>query len=87
MPALSFKDVLFAPDFYGQVTRTGDRGNEVLEAYYQRIAGTREKQGYLRWDTSTLKLFDQALDHGFSDENILTIVDALWLKPIPRGAR
>lgn len=86
-PALSFKDLLFAPDFYGQVTKTGDRGNEVLEAYYQRIAGTGDKQGYLRWDTSTLKLFDVALDHGFTDENILTIVDALRLKPIPRGGR
>jgi hypothetical protein len=86
-PALSFKDLLFAPDFYGSISRTGDRGNEVLEAYYQRIAGTRDKQGYLRWDTSTLKLFDVALDHGFTDENILTIVDALRLKPVPRGGR
>lgn len=82
-PVRSFKDMLFKPDYYGDSPKSGDASTELLEAYYKRIAGTTRDQGTLKFDSSTLKLFDQSMDHGFSDEQILAIHDALRLKPVP----
>lgn len=82
-PAASFKDLLFKPDFYGEIPKAGDIGSEVIEAYYQRISGSKNSPGKLKFDQSTLKLFDQVLDNGFSDEQILAILDALKLRPVP----
>jgi hypothetical protein len=87
-PARSFKDLLFKPHFYGNYSpKAGDAGTEVLEAYYKRISGNAADQGRLKYDQHTVKLFDSALDHGFTDAQILRIVDALKLKPVPIGTR
>ena len=82
--ARSFKDLLFKPDFYGDYNpKAGDAGSEVLEAYYRRISGNPADQGRLKYDQHTLKLFDMALDNGFTDEQILAITAALGLRPVP----
>jgi hypothetical protein len=81
-PARSFKDLLFKPDFYGDIPKAGDVGSEVLEAYYGAISGAGD-QGHMKFDQHTLKLFDVAMDHGFTDEQLLKIADALRLKPVP----
>ena len=87
-PARSFKDLLFKPHFYGDYNpKAGGAGTEVLEAYYKRISGNAADQGRLKYDQHTLKLFDSALDHGFNDDQVLRIVDALKLKPVPIGTR
>lgn len=86
-PARSFRDVLFAPDFYGDIAKAGDLGSEVVEAYYQRISGTTSNPGKLRFDAVTLKMFDVSLDHGFTTEQIMAIVDALKLRPVPLADR
>ena len=83
-PARSFKDLLFKPDFYGDYNaKAGDVGSEVTEAYYRRISGNPADQGKLKHDQHTLKLFDTALDNGFTDDQILAIAAALALKPVP----
>lgn len=81
--ARSFKDLLFKPDFYGDIPKAGDVGSEVLEAYYRAISGNPADQGHLKFDQSTLKLVDQALDNGFSDEQVLAIASALTLHAVP----
>lgn len=86
-PARSFRDLLFAPDFYGEIPRTGDSVHEIVEGYYMRIAGTTESPGRLRFDQSTIQLFDKVMDRGFTDEQILTVNRALKLKPVPRGGQ
>jgi hypothetical protein len=86
-PARSFKDLLFKPHFYGEIPKAGDTGSEVIEAYYKRISGKTSDQGHLRFDETTLKLYDLDMDTGFTDEQIFAIVDALKLKPTPIGAR
>ncbi len=80
LPATSFKDLLFRPDFYGDLRPSGDVGSEVVEAYYQRLAGERRTR--LAFDDVTLKLFDEVLDNGFSDEQIMAILRALRLRPV-----
>jgi hypothetical protein len=84
-PVRSFRDLLFQPHVYGDLPRAGDTGTEVLEGYYARIASTTENQGRLKYDQHTLKLFDQALDHGLTDEQILAIAAALGLRPVPKA--
>ena len=79
--ARSFKDLLFHPDIYGHLGKACGTSTEVLEAYYRRIAG--EDRGRLAFDENTLKLFDEVMDSGLSDEQILAIADALKLKPVP----
>jgi hypothetical protein len=82
-PARSFGDLLAKPHVYGDYNpRAGDTGTEVLEAYYGRISGESGDQGRLRYDDQTVKLFDKVMDHGFSDEQILQISDALRLRPV-----
>ena len=81
-PVRSFRDFLFKPDFYGDIAKTGSLGSEIVERYYQRIAGVSESPGKLKFDTQTLRLFDRALDHGFTPEQIFGIADALHLKPV-----
>jgi hypothetical protein len=83
----SFKELLFSPDFYGEIRSTGDVGNEVLETYYQRMSGNNEKQGRMNFDQGTLKLFDIAMDHGFTDEQLMAITDALKLRPVAREGK
>ena len=87
-PARSFRDLLFKPDVYGDIPRAGDTGSEIVESYYQRIAGTTAEQGRLKLDNNTIKLFDKVMDNGITDEQILAIADALNLKPValPRPA-
>lgn len=80
-PITSFKDFVFHPRFYGDLRKAGDTGTEVLEAYFQRIAG--EQRQSLLFDAQTLKLFDAAMDNGFSDDQILAIIRALKLRPVP----
>ena len=80
-PARSFKDLLFKPDFYGEAPKAGDTGTEVLEAYYRTMTGGSGDPGRLKFDANTLKLYDKALDQGFSPEQIIAIHDALRLKP------
>lgn len=83
-PARSFAALLARPHVYGDyIPKAGDAGTEVLEAYYARISGDAGDHGRLRYDEQTVKLFDKALDHGFTDEQILQIADALWLRPAP----
>jgi hypothetical protein len=83
-PARSFAALLAKPHVYGDYNpKAGDAGTEVLEAYYARISGDAGDQGRLRYDEQTVKLFDKALDHGFTDEQILQIADALRLQPAP----
>lgn len=86
-PARSFRDLLFAPDFYGEIPRTGDSGHEIVASYYQRMAGTSENPGPLRFNQSTIEMYDKVMDRGFTDEQILTINRALKLKPVPRGGQ
>lgn len=82
-PARSFKDLLFKPDYYGDYNpKAGDAGTEVIEQYYRRISGNTGDAGRLKYDQHTLKLYDQALDNGFTDEQIWRIADALKLKPV-----
>lgn len=80
-PARSFKDLLFQPDVYGDLRRAGGMGTEVLEAYYRGMSGA--DLGRLAFDDNTLKRFDEVMDNGFTDEQILAIADALKLKPVP----
>jgi hypothetical protein len=83
-PVRSFKDLLFKPDFYGEIPKaSGDTGTEVLERYYQAISGAKGNQGQLKFDQHTLKLFDQSIDNGLTPEQILAISQALRLKPVP----
>jgi hypothetical protein len=77
----SFKDLIFHPGFYGDLRKAGDAGTEVLEAYYHRLSG--EQRQSLPFDEQTLKLFDAAMDSGFSDDQILAITRALKLRPVP----
>ena len=78
----SFKDLLFRPDVYGDLRQSGDVGTEVLEAYYRRLSG--EERARMSFDAHTLKLFDEVIDTGFTDEQILAIADALNLRPVQR---
>ena len=55
----------------------------MIEHYYRRISGSTGDQGRLKYDQHTIKLFDQALDNGFTDEQILAITAALGLRPVP----
>lgn len=82
-PARSFKDLLFKPDFYGDSNpKAGDAGTEVIEQYFRRMSGNGGDPGRLKYDQNTLKLHDQVLDHGFTDEQIWRIADSLKLKPV-----
>ncbi|MER3420733.1 MAG: hypothetical protein C4290_09520 [Chloroflexota bacterium] len=56
----------------------------MLERYFQRLSGAQPARGSLSLDESTLKRFDAVLDHGFTAEQILAIVDALQLEPVPK---
>ncbi len=85
-PARSFKDLLFNPDVYGDLPKAGDTGTEVLEGYYRHISGMGD-QGRMKLDQDTLRLFDAAMDHGFTDQQILTITSALKLKAAPLSSR
>lgn len=87
-PVRSFRDLILAPHFYGDIPRTGAVGSQVLEQYYQRLSGDRVplSRGSLRLDESTLKRFDAILDHELTAEQILSIVDTLQLTPIPKRA-
>jgi hypothetical protein len=83
-PVRSFKDFLFKPDFYGEIPKaSGETGTEVLENYYQKIAGVKGNQGQLKFDQYTLKLFDSSIDNGLAPQQLLAIADALQLKPVP----
>ncbi len=86
-PARSFRDMLFQPDWYGDLPRAGDTGTEVVEGYYRRMIGSEQDQGRLKLDQDTLKLFDRALDHGFTDAHIVAVIDALKLRPVPVANR
>jgi hypothetical protein len=83
-PVRSFKDLLFRPDVYGSLRQSGDVGTEVLEAYYHRLSG--EERTRISFDVHTLKLFDDVIDAGFTDEQVLAIADALKLRPAQRTA-
>lgn len=84
VPARSLRDLLLAPHYYGGIPRTGAVGSEMLERYFQRLSGAQPARGSLSLDESTLKRFDAVLDHGFTAEQILAIVDALQLEPVPK---
>src|SRR5262249_16937887 len=49
LSARSFKDLLFKPDFYGEIAKSGDTGSEVLESYYKRFSGKSSDQGHMRF--------------------------------------
>ncbi len=83
-PARSFRDLLLAPHYYGDIPRTGAAGSQMLERSFQRLSGTAPARGSLSLDEGTLKRFDAVLDHGFTAEQILTLVDALKLEPAPK---
>jgi hypothetical protein len=78
----SFRDFLFHPDYYGGLRRDGDVGSEVLEAYYTRLSGTNDQRTRLNFDESTLRLFDEVMDNGLSELDILTVTRALKLRPV-----
>jgi len=81
--ARSFQDLLAKPHIYGDYNpKAGDVGTEVIEAYYRRITGTSGDQGHLKYDQTTLKLFDSAVENGFTDEQLWRVVDALKLQPV-----
>ncbi len=79
--ARSFRDLLFKPDFYGDIPKSGATGSEILESYYGRIAGTAATQGKLRLDQDTLRLFDAVMDRGLTPEQVLKLHAALRLRP------
>jgi hypothetical protein len=82
-PARSFQDLLAKPHVYGDYNpRAGDVGSEVIEAYYRRLIGSSGDQGRLKYDKTTLKLFDAAVENGLTDEQLWRIVDALKLRPV-----
>lgn len=82
-PVASFKDLAFHPDVYGDLRRGGDSGSEVLEAYYRAMAELSGDQGRMPFDDATLKRFDEVLDSGFTDAQIVAITAALALRPVP----
>jgi hypothetical protein len=82
-PARSFQDLLAKPHVYGDYNpAAGDIGSEVIEAYYRRITGNGADQGKLKYDKTTLKLFDTSVEQGLTDEQLWRIVDALKLRPV-----
>jgi hypothetical protein len=83
-PARSFRDLLLAPHYYGDIPRTGALGSQMLERFYQRLSGTRPARGSVSLDEATLRRFDAVLDHGFTAAQILALVDALKLTPVPK---
>jgi hypothetical protein len=83
-PARSFRDLLRTPHYYGDIPRTGAVGSQMLERSLQRLSGTQPARGSLSLDESTLKRFDAVLDHGLTAEQILALVDALKLEPVPK---
>lgn len=83
-PARSFRDLLLAPHYYGDIPRTGAAGSQMLERFYQRLSGTQPARGSVSLDEATLKRFDAVLDHGFTEAQILALVEALKLTPAPK---
>jgi hypothetical protein len=86
-PVRSFKDFIFHPNYYGGLRRDGDVGSEVLEAYYTRLSGTNDQRTRLNFDDATLRLFDEVIDNGLTELDILTVTRALKLKPVPISGR
>lgn len=83
--ARSFRDLLFKPDFYGDIPKSGATGSEVIEAYYAKFAGRNAEQGKMRFDGDTLKLFDAVMDQGLSPSQVLKLHAALGLRAVALG--
>jgi hypothetical protein len=84
-PARSFKDMLFKPDYYGELPKATGTGTEVTESYVDKLLGKGGASGRVKFGQDTLKLLDAIIDNGLTDEQVLVIMDALRLKPAPRA--